>query len=275
MDDKGTMSTHNNIIHPTAVIDPAAHIGAGCHIGPFCVIGPQVVLGDGCHLHSHVVIDGDTHIGAGTQIFPFAAIGTIPQDLKYNGEATRLRIGARNKIREHVTINPGTVGDQSLTQIGDDNLLMIGVHVAHDCMVGNGNVLANNTTLAGHVHVGNHVVIGGLSAVHQFCRIGDHAMIGGMSGVENDVIPYGLVMGERASLAGLNLVGLNRRGFEKADIQILSKVFKELFLGTEAPFKDRLAKVAADYHDNDTVMFMLNFAQAENSRPLCQPKQKN
>lgn len=262
----------NNSIHPTAVITDGAHIGENCTIGAYCVIGAQVVLGDNCTLHSHVVLDGDTHIGDGCEIFPFASVGTKPQDLKYNGEPTQLRIGARNKIREHVTINPGTVGDKSLTRIGDNNLLMIGVHVAHDCVIGNGNVLANNATMAGHVHVGNNIVIGGLAAVHQFCRIGDYAMIGGMSAVENDVIPYGLVMGERARLAGLNLVGLERRGFEKSDIQILMKAFKQLFLGKDGTFKERLAQVSADYNDNETVKFMLDFAMAENSRPLCQPK---
>jgi len=264
------MNTQN--IHPSAIIDPAAQIGEGCHIGPYCVIGAQVKLGANCKLQSHVVIDGDTEIGEGCEVFPFASIGTKPQDLKYNDEPTKLRIGARNRIREQVTINPGTVGDKSLTQIGDNNLLMIGVHVAHDCVIGNGNVFANNATLAGHVHVGNNVVVGGLSAVHQFCRIGDHAMIGGMSGVENDVIPYGLVMGERARLAGLNLVGLDRRGFSKDDIKILMKVFKELFLGKDGTFKDRLAKLTTDHADNETVSFMLNFANSENSRPLCQPK---
>lgn len=259
-------------IHPTTIINDGAQIGDNCHIGPYCVIGSQVVLGDNCSLQSHVVIDGDTHIGDGCEIFPFASIGTKPQDLKYNGEPVQLRIGKNNRIREQVTINPGTVGDKSLTQIGDNNLLMIGVHVAHDCMIGNGNVFANNATLAGHVHVGNNVVIGGLSAVHQFCRIGDHAMIGGMSGVENDVIPYGLVMGERAHLAGLNLVGLERRGFDKADVKILMKAFKQLFHGTDGTFKERLANVANDYDDNQTVLSMIQFATSETSRPLCQPK---
>jgi UDP-N-acetylglucosamine acyltransferase len=150
---------------------------------------------------------------------------------------------------------------------------MIGVHVAHDCVIGNDNVLANNATLAGHVHVGNYCVIGGLSAMHQFVRIGDYAMIGGMSAVENDVIPYGLVMGERARLAGLNLIGLDRRGFEKSDIQILMKVFKQLFLGKNGTFKDRLETVSNDYKNNKTVSYMLEFCQADHNRPLCQPKQ--
>ena len=261
-----------NSIHPTAIVDPQAQLGNNISIGPYCVIGARVVIGDNCKLHSHIVVDGDTHIGEGCQIFPFASIGTAPQDLKYNDEATRLRIGKNNKIREYVTINPGTVGDKSLTQIGDNNLLMISVHVAHDCVIGNNNVLANNATLAGHVHIGNNIVIGGLSAVHQFVRIGDRAMIGGMSGVENDVIPYGLVMGERAKLAGLNLVGLDRAGFEKTDIKILMQVFKKLFLSEDSTFKARLSEIANDYADNEAVSFMVQFAQENNSRPLCQAK---
>ena len=266
---KGIM---NNAIHPTAVIHDDAQIGKNCHIGPYCIIGAQVVLADECHLHSHVVIDGDTHIGEKCEIFPFASVGTKPQDLKYNGEAVRLRIGSRNRIREHVTINPGTIGDKALTQIGNDNLLMIGVHVAHDCTIGNGNVFANNATLAGHVHVGDNVVIGGLSAVHQFCRVGDHAMIGGMSGVDHDVIPYGLVMGERAKLTGLNLTGLERRGFEKSDIKLLMKAYKHLFLAEQGTFKERITEVANDYPDNETVQLMIKFATTETSRPLCQAK---
>lgn len=262
----------SNSIHPTAIVDPSATIGKDTVIGPYCIIGPNVTLGQGCILHSHVVIDGHTTIGDKAKIFPFASLGTAPQDLKYNGEKTYLVIGDNNTIREHVTINPGTVGDNSLTKIGDNNLLMIGVHIAHDCIIGNNNVLANNATMAGHVKIGNHVVIGGLSAAHQFVRIGDHAMIGGMSGVENDVIPYGLVMGERAKLAGLNLVGLERRGFEKSDIQILMKVFKQLFLGTEGTFKQRMESVHETYKDNKAVAHMLDFAMAENSRPLCQAR---
>ena len=262
----------SNTIHPTAVISPQATIGNNVTIGPLCVVGDNVTIGDGCVLHSHVVVDGDTHLGAGCEIFPFAAVGMIPQDLKYNGEKTRLRIGARNRIREHATIHPGTAGDKGVTQIGDDNLLMVGVHVAYDCIIGNNNVLANNATLAGHVKVGSHVTIGGLSAVHQFARIGDHAMIGGMSGVEGDVIPYGLVMGERARLAGVNLIGMERRGFEKSDIQKTMKAFKQIFQGTEGTFKERLAHAKETYQDNATVMHIIDFIMIENSRSLCQPK---
>ena len=259
-------------IHPTAIVDKNAVIGQNCSIGPYCVIGAKVVLGDHCTLHSHIVIDGDTHIGNHAKIYPFASIGTNPQDLKYKGEPTQLRIGNNNTIREQVTINPGTAGDKSLTQIGDNNLLMIGVHIAHDCIIGNHNVLANNATLAGHVKLGDNVVVGGLSAVHQFVRIGDHAMIGGMSGVENYVIPYGMVMGERARLAGLNIVGLERRGFAKADMQILMKVFKHIFMSKDGTFKERLHSANENYKDNAVVAALLDFAMAENSRPLCQPK---
>lgn len=261
----------NTDIHPSAVIDPAAQIGEGTKIGPFCVIGANVKIGKNNVLHSHVVIDCHAEIGDDNEIFPFVSM-MKPQDLKYAGEPTQVKIGNKNRIREYVTVNPGTVGDNSLTQIGDNNLLMIGVHVAHDCMVGNNNVLANNATLAGHVHVGNNVVIGGLSAFHQFVHIGDHAMIGGMSGVENDVIPYGLVMGERAHLAGLNLVGLERRGFDKDDIKILMKAFRSIFSSKEGTFNERLKKAQSAYSDNEVVSLLLDFAMAERNRPLCQPK---
>lgn len=258
-------------IHPMAVVDPAAKIGKNVEIGPFCTVGPDTELGDNVRLISHVVVDGITTIGEDTVIFPFASIGTIPQDLKFSGEKSSLHIGKRNRIREHVTMNPGTKGDKMKTVVGDDCLFMMGAHVAHDCIVGNHVILANNATLAGHVTVGNHAIIGGLSAVHQFARIGEHAMIGGMSAVENDVIPYGMVMGERARLAGLNLVGLERRGFEKASVQSLMKAFKKLFMG-EGTFADRLVALKDEYQDQPLVMEMIAFAEKEASRPLCQPK---
>lgn len=259
-------------IHPMSVVDPKANLGEGVIIGPFCTVGPDVKLGDRVELVSHVVVDGDTEIGDDTKIFPFASIGTIPQDLKYGGEKSTLRIGARNQIREHVTMNPGTAGDNMTTIVGDDCLFMMGAHVAHDCVVGNKVILANNATLAGHVHVGNNAIIGGLSAVHQFVRIGEQAMIGGMSGVENDVIPFGMVMGERARLAGLNLVGLERRGFEKDSIQKLMRTFKGLFLG-EGTFSSRLeAATSHDDMDDALVRDLIEFVQKKSSRPLCQPK---
>jgi UDP-N-acetylglucosamine acyltransferase len=259
-------------IHPSAVIDPAATLGADVQIGPFCVVGPHVRLGDRVRLRSHVVVDGHTEIGDDTEVFPFASIGTPPQDLKYGGEESRVIIGKRNKIREHVTINPGTAGGGMETRVGDNCLLMVGCHIAHDCIVGNHVIFANNATLAGHVIVGDHAIIGGLSAVHQFVRIGPHAMIGGMSGVENDVIPYGLVMGERANLSGLNLVGLDRRGFERALINELRQAFKIMF-GTEDTFADRTRKASETYPDNQLVQDVIAFIQGDSSRSICQPKQ--
>jgi UDP-N-acetylglucosamine acyltransferase len=260
-------------IHPTAVVDPKAQIGAGVSVGPFCLIGPNVRIGDHTTLHSHIVLDGHTIIGRENHIFPFASIGTRPQDLKYHGEESTLTIGDRNMIREHVTMNPGTEGGGMKTVVGNDCLFMVGAHVAHDCQIGDHVILANNATLAGHVSVGEHAILGGLSAVHQFVRIGAHAMVGGMSGVEYDVIPYGLVMGDRARLAGLNLVGLERRGFAREDINALMKVFKDLFYG-EGTFAERLNKVESEHGSKTLISDMVAFARAKNSRPLCQPQQK-
>ena len=200
-------------IHPTAIVEPGARLGEGVVIGPYCCVGGKVELGDGVRLHSHVVVAGKTTIGPNTQIYPFASIGHPPQDLKYKGEESELVIGANNVIREHATMNPGTAGGGLITRIGDNCLFMVGAHVAHDCDIASNVILANNATLAGHVAVDEFAILGGLSAIHQFCRIGRHAMIGGMSGVENDVIPYGSVTGNRARLEGLNIVGLRRRGF--------------------------------------------------------------
>lgn len=263
-----------NQIHPTAVIDPQATIHESCVIGPYCVISGPVTLDANVTLKSHVVVDGLTHIGEGTVIFPFASIGTPPQDLKFSGEQSRLIIGKNNRIREHVTMNPGTKGDNLETRIGDNGLFMVGAHIAHDCQVGDNVILANNATLAGHVHLGDHAIIGGLSAVHQFVRIGEHVMIGGMSGVENDVIPYGLVMGERARLAGLNLIGLERRGFAREEVQTLMKAFKTLFNSDEGTLSDRLDQVENSFGDHALVADVLTFAKKEKSRPLCQPKPK-
>ncbi|MBP2298571.1 acyl-ACP--UDP-N-acetylglucosamine O-acyltransferase [Azospirillum picis] len=258
-------------IHPSAVVDPAAKLGEGVSIGPFCAVGPDVALGDGVRLVSHVAVDGRTTIGAGTVIYPFASIGHRPQDLKYHGEPSELVIGARNQIREHVTMNPGTEGGGMITRVGDDGLFMMGSHVAHDCIVGDHVIMANNATLGGHVTLGDYVIIGGLSAVRQFVRIGSHAMIGGMSGVENDVIPFGLVMGDRARLAGLNLVGLERRGFKKDDINALRGAYRMLF-GTEGTFAERVEEVGRDLGDRALISDVLDFIRAKESRSLCQPR---
>jgi UDP-N-acetylglucosamine acyltransferase len=258
-------------IHPTAIIDKAAQLGPDVSIGPYCVVGPKVKLGKGVKLHSHVVVDGATTIGEETEIYPFASIGTPPQDLKFKGEASELHIGKRCRIREHVTINPGTEGGGLLTKVGDECLIMVGAHVAHDCQIGNHVILVNNATLAGHVHVGDFAIIGGNSAVHQFVRIGAHAMIGGMSGVENDVIPYGTVMGDRAHLAGLNLVGLERRGFSKDDIRALRSAYRSLF-APEGTFQERLDSVANNNANVAAVTDVVKFIRAKSSRALCQPR---
>ena len=213
-------------IHKSSIISKETKLGSKVKIGPYCMLGPNVQVGNNVKIYSHVNLDGYTIIGSDTQIFPFASIGTVPQDLKYKGEKSKLLIGSNNIIREYVTMNPGTKGGGLITKIGNNCLFMIGSHVAHDCFIGNNVIMANNATLAGHVCIDDFAILGGLSAVHQFVRIGKHAMVGGMSGVENDVIPYGSVMGDRAFLSGLNIIGLKRRGFNRNEIQDLRTVFR-------------------------------------------------
>lgn len=257
-------------IHPTAIIEDGAQIGSGVAIGPYSSIGSNVTLGDGVVLHSHVVVAGRTSVGSNTQIYPFASIGHNPQDLKYDGEPSALEIGADNVIREHVTMNPGTQGGGMLTKIGEGCLFMIGAHVAHDCRIGDHVILVNNATLGGHVEIGEWAIIGGLSAVHQFVRIGRHAMVGGMSGVENDVIPYGSVFGNRAHLSGLNLVGLKRRGFSRDDIHDLRRAYRLIF-APEGTLQERLADVSELFSGVEPVMEIVAFTGADSSRSICQP----
>ncbi|MCB9983059.1 MAG: acyl-ACP--UDP-N-acetylglucosamine O-acyltransferase [Rhodospirillales bacterium] len=261
-------------IHPTAIVADGAKIAEDVQIGPYCVVGPDVTLGRGVQLRAHVVIDGLTEIGEGTIVYPFASLGSPPQDLKYKGEKSRLIIGKNNTIREHTTMNPGTEDGGMETRVGDNNLFMMATHVAHDCQIGNNVILANNATLGGHVRVGDFVIIGGLAAVHQFVRIGDHAIIGGMSGVENDVIPYGRVKGERAHLHGLNLIGLERRGFGKEDIRHLQRAYNQLF-GNEGTMDERIDSVLEDYSNDETVVKIIEFAKAKDKFPLCQPPKKS
>ncbi len=260
-------------IHSTAIIDDAATIGDNVSIGAYCTIGAGVILGEDVVLSSHIHIEGRTIIGAGTKIYPFASLGTPPQDLKFSGEKSELIIGQNNTIREHVTMNPGTEHGAMRTVIGDNCLFMMAAHVAHDCIVGNNVIMANNATLAGHVEVGDFAIIGGLSAVHQFIRIGSHAVIGGMSGVDSDIIPYGRVKGERAFLAGLNLIGLERRGFEKSEIRQLQRAFNQLF-GGEGTLDQRIDIIATDFSDDDLIMSIIDFAKAKTKFPLCQPRKK-
>lgn len=257
-------------IHPTAVIDAGAKLGERVSIGPYCAIGQDVELGDDVQLMSHVVVAGRTKIGPATRVFPFASIGHQPQDLKYKGEPSRLEIGARTTIREHVTINPGTEGGGMLTKIGDDCLLMVGAHVAHDCRIANHVIIVNNVLLGGHIDIGDYAVIGGGAAVHQFVRIGQHAMVGGMSGVEADVIPFGMVMGNRAHLAGLNLVGLKRRGFDREAIHQLRAAYRLLF-AQEGTLQERVADVEKLFPSNVLMGEVLTFVRQESSRGLCLP----
>ncbi|MGE4219291.1 MAG: acyl-ACP--UDP-N-acetylglucosamine O-acyltransferase [Alphaproteobacteria bacterium] len=257
-------------IHPTAVVADGARIASDAEIGPYCCIGSEAEIGAGVVLTSHVVVDGLTSIGAGTRVYPFASLGLQPQDLKFRGEKSRLVIGARNSIREYVTMNPGTEGGGMLTEVGDDCLFMVGSHVAHDCRVGSHVILANNATLGGHVIVGDYAIIGGLAAVHQFVRIGPHAMIGGLSGVENDIIPYGSAMGERARLSGLNLVGLKRRGFSKDEIHNLRAAYRLLF-ASEGTLSERVDDVAAMFEESGGVRDIVDFMRADSPRGLTQP----
>jgi len=258
-------------IHPTAIVEPGAQLGENVEVGPFCLVGGEVALGDGVRLLSHAVVTGRTKIDANTDIYPFASIGHRPQDLKYKGEPSRLEIGCNNVIRESVTMNPGTEGGGMLTRVGNNCLFMVGAHVAHDCNIGNHVIMANNATLAGHVLVADHAIIGGLAAVHQFCRIGRHAIVGGMSGVEHDVIPYGSVLGNRAQLSGLNIIGMKRRGVSREDIHTLRTAYRLLF-AEEGTMAERLDDVAEMYGDNPMVMEIVAFIRDQSPRAICQPK---
>lgn len=259
-------------IHQTAIIGEDVKLEHGVSIGAYCVIDGNVTIGEGTKLFSHVAISGNTIIGKNCQIFPFASLGFAPQDLKYHGEASTITIGDNNVIREYVTMNPGTEGGGMNTSIGNNCLFMVGAHVAHDCKLGNNVILANNATLAGHVEVGNFSIIGGLAAVHQFVRIGSHAVIGGMSGVEHDVIPYGSVMGERGSLAGLNLVGLKRRGFDRDTIHALRNAYKMIFEDSEDTLAGRAEKAKNTYGKTAAVLDIISFMSDKGTRSLCVPK---
>ncbi len=258
-------------IHPTAVIEPGARLAESARVGPYCVVGSEVELQDGVELVSHVVVAGRTVVGADTRIFPFASIGHRPQDLKYQGEKSRLEIGRRNIVREHVTMNPGTSGGGMLTRVGDGCLFMVGAHVAHDCRLGDDVIMANNATLAGHVAIGDYAILGGLSAVHQFVRIGKHAMIGGVTGVERDVIPYGQVVGDRARLVGLNIVGLQRRGFSREQVQALRTAYQMLF-GEAGTLAERVDEVSRQFIDIEPVRDIVEFIRADSQRGLCRPQ---
>jgi UDP-N-acetylglucosamine acyltransferase len=257
------------MIHETVIIDTKTKISSDVSIGPYSVIGPDVEIGESTIIHSHVNISGHTTIGKRNKIYPFASIGNDPQDLKYNGEETKLIIGDKNIIREYVTINPGTVVDGGKTIIGNNCLFMISSHVAHDCLVGNNVIIANNVPLGGHVIIEDSVVIGGNSAVQQFTRIGKMAMIGGMTGVLHDVIPYGLSTGNRNSLQGLNLIGLRRAKFENKEILGLSETYKKIFATKN--LIENISKLNGSFKDNVLVNEVIEFITKDKKRSICTP----
>lgn len=257
-------------IHASAVVEDGARLGDGVRVGPFCHVGPDVELGEGVELVSHVAVHGRTTVGARTRIFPFASIGHQPQDLKYKGEPSTLVIGADCLIREGVTMNPGTEGGRMTTTVGDKCTFLANSHIGHDCKVGSSVILSNNVMLAGHVTIGDFVICGGGAAVIQFARVGSHAFVGGLSGLENDLIPYGLAMGNRAQLAGLNLVGLRRRGFSREAIHDLRRAYRLLF-AAEGTLKERVEDVAAEFSEHPQVHEILDFIRDGGDRAICTP----
>ena len=256
------------MIHKTAIIDPKAKIASSVEIGPYCVIGPNVEIGDNTIIQSHVHISVSAKIGKGNKIYPFVSIND-PQDLKYKGEHTNLVIGNNNKIREYVTINPGTAGGGGKTTIGDNCLFMISSHIAHDCQVGNNVIIANNVPIGGHAIIEDNVIIGGNSAVQQFTRIGKMAMIGGMTGVLHDVIPYGLSTGNRNSLQGLNLIGLRRAKIQNKDILGLSEAYKEIFATKN--INENISKLNGSFQENPLVKNVIDFITKDKKRSICTP----
>ena len=258
------------MIHKTSEIDKNAKISKNVKIGPFCYVGPRVELNENVELISNVHIEGDTKVGNGTKIFPFASIGTQPQDLKFKGEKNSLTIGENNLIREYVTINPGTEGGGSKTIIGNNCLFMISSHIAHDCKIGNNVIIANNVPLGGHVTIEDSVVIGGNSAVQQFTRIGRLAMIGGMTGVLKDVIPFGLSIGNRNYLQGLNLIGLRRHKYDNQKIIGLDKAYKDIFASKN--LHENLSKINGDFKHNELVAEVIKFIEKDKKRPICSPQ---
>ena len=260
------------MIHDTATIDPKAKISSNVKIGPYCVVGPNVEIGDEVILQSHVHVLGKTKIGKKNKIYSFASIGNEPQDLKYNGEDTKLEIGDGNKIREYVTINTGTIGGGGLTRVGNNCLFMVSSHVAHDCIVEDNVILANNVPLGGHVHIEKNVIIGGNSAVQQFTRVGKFAMIGGMCGVVRDVIPYGIAHGNRSILHGLNLIGLRRKNISNKEIMTLSDAYKNIFKNEN--LTENLSNLSNEFKNNKLVSEVIGFIEKDKKRPICTPFSK-
>jgi UDP-N-acetylglucosamine acyltransferase len=259
-------------IHPSAIVEDGARIGDNVEIGAFCLIGSEAEIADGAVLRSHVVVEGRTHIGSGTVVFPHAVIGAPPQDIGYRGEETSVQIGSNCIIREHVTVHRGTARGRGVTRIGDDCFLMVGVHVAHDCDVGNHVVIVNSVAFAGHVTIGDHAIISGLTGVQQRSRIGAHAFIGGLSSIVADVIPFAVAFGNRAELAGLNIIGLKRRGFDRPTIHALRAAYQAIFNGV-GTLQERVDTVATDFAEVPPVMQIVEFIRAGGDRPLTRPRE--
>ena len=260
------------MIHNTAIIDPKAKIHNDVRVGPYSIIGANVEIEENTEIQSHVSILGNTKIGKNNKIYPFASIGNDPQDLKFQGEETKLEIGNDNKIREYVTINPGTNGGGGITKVGNNCLFMVSAHIAHDCFVGDNVILANSVPLGGHAYIEDNVIIGGNSAVQQFTRVGRFAMIGGMCGVVRDIIPYAMVHGNRSKLQGLNLIGLRRKNIPNKDIIILSDAYKEIFKNEN--LTDNLNNLNKDFRKHKLVSEVLNFIEKDKKRPICTPFSK-
>tara|TARA_B100001248_G_scaffold258626_1_gene243142 strand:- start:14 stop:799 length:786 start_codon:yes stop_codon:yes gene_type:complete len=258
------------VIHPSTIIDPNAKISNDVEIGPYCVIGSDVELGSKTKLHSHINIKGNTKIGKNNEIFPFVSIGTPPQDLKYKGEKNSIIIGDNNKLREYVNINPGTTQGGTITKIGNNNLLMVYCHIAHDCQIGNNIVLANNVQVGGHVKIDDNAIVGGSCAIHQFSRIGSLAMVGGMTGVLSDIIPFGLSLGNRNNLIGLNLIGLRRAKVSNDDIKILQKFYDIIF--SNHNFRSNIENLNANMKENKYVKIIIDFINSDKKRPISLPE---
>ena len=260
------------MIHSTAIIDPKAKIPSNISIGAYPVIGPNVEIGENTVIQSHVSIIGNTKVGKNNKIYPFASIGNDPQDLKFDGEVTKLEIGDNNKIREYVTVNPGTKGGGGLTKIGNNCLFMVSSHIAHDCLVEDNVILANNVPLGGHAHIEENVIIGGNSAVQQFTRVGKSSMIGGMCGVVRDIIPYAMVHGNRSILQGLNLIGLRRKNIPNKEILVLTEAYKEIF--KDENLTTNLKNLKEEYRKNELVNDVVRFLEKDKKRPICTPFSK-
>ena len=258
------------MIHPTSIIDPKSKISQNVEIGPYCIIGPDVEIGSNTKLHSHISIKGNTMIGSNNEIFPFVSLGTSPQDLKYMGEKNSIIIGNNNKLREYVNINPGTSQGGTITKLGNNNLLMVYCHVAHDCNLGNNIVLANNVQVGGHVTIEDYAIVGGSCAIHQFSRIGKLAMVGGMTGVLSDVIPFGLSLGNRNNLVGLNLIGLRRAKISNKDIKILQTFYDKVF--NNKNYRSNIENLDLEIKENKYVNSIIDFINSDKKRPISLPE---